>query len=496
MIAGIAPARHGAARPASHRQSGISLPFALFGLAGMALAAAALVRAVDSNTSYSNAVVVRESAILGGERGIEAAAARLATLIAANATGADSTANNYRATMANLANNSPVPASLRDSSITNLVVDDSVSSGNRVRWLIERMCTTAGAPSVDNCVGGATGMYYRVTARTEAANGTTSFLQAVLTDQVFISTDAYRTSDRLEISGSSGVTGACNTVHTNFNLKADPGIAAASGITYSGTNLQPGGSDNDVRNPATAARPLPAISPATYRNHADYELRADGRVYAWNNDYSARVQIADTSGGTEWRTWKRDSTSPVRWTKGGGTGDVHPGALYFVEGSVYIGSNPGEGGGTSNDWKISILATGHIEISGNPEFVDHRCPFTRNQSHAVTNSDCPASGRAVPAGVQNIVFMAGTDLKISGNPVQRGSQAIFAAGEQILISGNGAFLGYMLAGNQGNADSLVDGAGADKGDYLSGSWTLRYDCNLVGPWAQGMRRLSWREVMR
>jgi type IV pilus assembly protein PilX len=146
------------------RQRGVALFFALIALVAIMLAAVVLVRSVDTSTMIAGNLAFQQSATASGDGGTEAAITWLTGIEAANgaknvlldpshAFNVDNAAAGYYASLD--------PAkSLTASSGTRFLWTnaDSVglaadSSGNTVRYIIQRMCAASGvAVSATNCL--------------------------------------------------------------------------------------------------------------------------------------------------------------------------------------------------------------------------------------------------------------------------------------------------------------------------------------------------------
>jgi len=146
------------------KQRGVALFFALIALVAIMLAAVVLVRSVDTSTMISGNLAFQQSATASGDGGTEAAITWLAATEAAN--GALNVLNNPAHAFnvdnpaAGYYSNLDPAKSLTASSGTRFLWDatDSAglpadSSGNTVRYVIQRMCTTAGtAINTNTCL--------------------------------------------------------------------------------------------------------------------------------------------------------------------------------------------------------------------------------------------------------------------------------------------------------------------------------------------------------
>jgi type IV pilus assembly protein PilX len=198
-------------RLAARRERGTTLFVALVMLVAMSLAGIALMRSVDTNVLIAGNLAFRQGATAGGDWGVENArvwvTANSALLNADQPAGAafywanwqhstDLIGNNPDPTVQNYDWESGAPADL-----------GTDSAGNRVQYVIHRLCDTAGAPIDVQCVnsslsgGGASPLpgeskqvkglnmdgkhgtimvLYRVTVRISGPRNTVSFVQAVL----------------------------------------------------------------------------------------------------------------------------------------------------------------------------------------------------------------------------------------------------------------------------------------------------------------------------
>jgi type IV pilus assembly protein PilX len=138
----------------ARKQRGVALFFALVCLGAIMLAAVILVRSVDTATLISGNLAFQQSATRSGDAGSDAAIAWLQTTQAANSTKnvlEDAThAFNVDNAVAGYYASVDLTKSLTATSGTRFLWDntDSValpvdSSGNQVRYIIQRMCRTS-----------------------------------------------------------------------------------------------------------------------------------------------------------------------------------------------------------------------------------------------------------------------------------------------------------------------------------------------------------------
>ena len=200
----------------AYRQRGVVLFFALIALVVMSLAAVALIRSVDTSTMIAGNLAFKQSATNSGDSGVESAIAVLAADQAAMITAG----NNVLMNSTNVFNvdnpasgyysNADPSVILTDNTVWD-AIDQSVvpeivdQGGNRIRYVIQRMCRDANqllrtynclfsSAQLDNngqqtplpsdvCVGSgcpAVGQSpeYRITSRTIGPGNTVSYVQA------------------------------------------------------------------------------------------------------------------------------------------------------------------------------------------------------------------------------------------------------------------------------------------------------------------------------
>ena len=189
-------------------QKGLVLFVALIALVAMSLAAAALIRSVDSGVLVAGNLAFKQSAIMSAETGIarayrfinesgEAALQAPAAGYFANLDGVLLETPESLNNAANWANAIQVASDIDD------------KSGNETRIILQRMCRNAGAVTQENCLvgtgnsaansqgaksegggaggggfgaqkGGADAVVYRATVRVTGPKNTVSFLQAFI----------------------------------------------------------------------------------------------------------------------------------------------------------------------------------------------------------------------------------------------------------------------------------------------------------------------------
>lgn len=289
---------------------------------------------------------------------------------------------------------------------------------------------------------------------TSAIGGAQRTLRAVMSS-AFISNDAIRTNGPLTISGNPTVTGGCGNVHTNDILTMSGNPSVTGSATASGTYSVSG---NPTVGPGSGGgmpqEPIPVINPADFLGTAQatlsanqvFQMRSDGRVLDGNN-----TLITTLSSGQSYNGWRYTSGTPAQWSLSDNTGYD---GVYYLEGNVSISGDPGS---QLIPWRTTILATGDLVVSGNPEIT----PL-----------------------LTDILFVAGLDIRMSGNPAL-GFNGLIAAHEQIDLGGNPTITGYIIAENATSTSNTVTAS------RISGNPTITYSCNFNPPLQGPLQILSW-----
>jgi cytoskeletal protein CcmA (bactofilin family) len=258
----------------------------------------------------------------------------------------------------------------------------------------------------------------------------------------------------LTISGNPTIAGTHGGVHANGNLSISGNPLISGNATASGTYSASGnpvvvGTKAGGQPPVT----IPAINPADFFGSRDFRLAADGKVYNTSG-------VMQPMSGGKWNGW---DYSGGKWTLSGNT-TIN--ATLYVEGDAVISGNPGS---ALTPWITTIIATGSIEVSGNPIV---RPPTTADP------------GALFRSGTENLLFVAGKDLKINGNPTQS-FQGILAAHEQVSVSGSATITGFIVAEDAANAGTQVTA------DVISGNMLLSYSGNINNPFPGDVQVMSW-----
>jgi Tfp pilus assembly protein PilX len=141
--------------PKSHstKQSGVVLFIALIALIVMSLAAVALIRSVDTNTMIAGNLSFKQSALISADSGVESGLTWL---------GRQSDLDNNNLSSGYFARYSDDAKTLADGSNAKPATGANItagldSSGNTIRYVIERMCKNTGAANTRHCLYGPAG---------------------------------------------------------------------------------------------------------------------------------------------------------------------------------------------------------------------------------------------------------------------------------------------------------------------------------------------------
>jgi len=266
---------------------------------------------------------------------------------------------------------------------------------------------------------------------------------------------AFITNKNFTISGSPTIDGTAGSVQANKNLtiSGSPHISGNAEAVGTYTVQAPG--SPVISGFAGGGQPsisVNTISAMTYYGTSaiDYYLWSDGTVYDGN--FNTLTKVA--SGGS-WNCWTFDGTN---WNV---TCSTPPNGTYWVYSVTFINSNVGT---ASNPWIATILSYYSIEVETTATPLYMRPP-------------APTDGVLYKSLTQNLLFAAGYDLNIKGAAGQNfGSAtnpAIARAYEQIAVSGNSSFNGYLIAQDSSSVNSRVTA------NAITGNMHLTYNGNVT-----------------
>jgi hypothetical protein len=295
-----------------------------------------------------------------------------------------------------------------------------------------------------------------ISTGTVANNGGTRTLTAVLTNN-FTADAAIITQSSFTISGSPTVTGTCGTIHSNGSL-------AVSGHPTVSQNLTASGSYSASGNPVVGGtsgggqptRSVPSIVPSDFlaaakaqlASNTIFQFKTDGRVLDGYDNL-----VTTVASGATYRGWTFTPGSPMNmWTVTGSSADD---GTYYIEGHARVSGSPGS---ALTPWRATVITTGDIEISGNPEIQTH---------------------------LPDTLFVAGYDVRVSGSPTL-GFNGLIAAHEQIGITGGATISGFIIAEGASSVSGTITA------NETNGNAQITFNCGSVSSALVGsLRVLSW-----
>jgi type IV pilus assembly protein PilX len=190
------------------KQKGFSLFITLIALVVMSLAAAALIRSVDTNTVIAGNLAFKQTATASADAAVETAIAWLEANNNGTSLDSSNVAAGYSASISNNPTD-PVGVAYWDSRSANACILNSGvcsasagqdASGNTSEYLIERLCATTGGVAGARCVvpagtvnssGNGEGVddikiavskevYYRIIVKVTGPRNTTSYVQTIV----------------------------------------------------------------------------------------------------------------------------------------------------------------------------------------------------------------------------------------------------------------------------------------------------------------------------
>jgi hypothetical protein len=300
--------------------------------------------------------------------------------------------------------------------------------------------------------------------------GTSATGATATVERIYLAQDlpAVLVNGNVLVTGSPSVMGAAGGLHGNGTLEiagnacAQQYFSAGSSVTVTGNSVGGGaGCTGAGLTTLPDSPPLnaPAINPDTYKNQADYWLNSNGTCYSVLLGVNVLCGILGWSYNAGSSTW---SDGP--WVAAG---------TYWVDGNADMDGNHGS---ALLAWPLTILAKGHVSVSGSPR----------------TQPDLFVAG----LGVNNVglSIVAGTDIRLVGNTLQL-VDSVYFAGHQIDVTGSPSITGQIIALNRADTTYPLAGGtnlvalGADGRMEFSGSPTITFNGNGI----QTLRPGAWRE---
>jgi Tfp pilus assembly protein PilX len=291
-------------------------------------------------------------------------------------------------------------------------------------------------------------------AQGTAANGSVRTVEVAI-DRPVVSSDPFEldkavlAEESIEVGGNTTMSGTLQDIHSNQDIDLTGNSIYSEGtISAAGTVTGSIGDGGGETTSGAESVYIPEIDPKDFEEYADYIFESDGLIYA-----SDGTLLGDGNDSSGYKGFKFNGD---KWSTLGNSPGLE-GDLYFkgVHGNIDVGSNPGAKG---NPWTVSLFAEGYIDLNGTPVIANYKDP-----------SD--------PEVVQNLLFVAGTDVKILGSYEQPEItlQGIIAAREQFDIKGNASIKGALISQGAASTDSKATG------NFISGSATITFD-GLDTPW--------------
>jgi hypothetical protein len=224
------------------------------------------------------------------------------------------------------------------------------------------------------------------------------------------------------VNGNPRLMGDIGAIHANGTLEL-PGTPCAEQYFSSSAAIVGDGQGGaactngqaDYR-PGSEPIEVPSFNPADFLPLATYRMNA--QTCAVTNAAGALLNDPATK---KWGNWDCDPGGQ-RWVFGAGAG--FPNGTYYSTGNIGISGSPGT---VAVPISATFISQGWIDISGNPNMVP-----------------------SLSVNGVNYSAIAGTDLKIAGNPLTLAYSGVMYARDQIGFSGNPSLSTQVISDNQGD----------------------------------------------
>jgi hypothetical protein len=433
----------------SSRRRGIALPAALFGLAAVSVMAVGIFsmtdlqsKSVKNRESSARAMMLAEAGIIHALTVVrDTLKNKDAVDLFKGSDAAFNTEDDYLIVGYNLSAGAQIPA-----------LGKNITEGNYKVTIADDPADGDVDPKTDN------NFRFLLNCTAMTTDGAKATLSAVVGNAAY---PGVVTEGNLTINGDPEIIGKCGGAHANNvaivsgNPTVTNNISATSVVQLSGSVENPEG---EQVTPLQFQPPLeiPEVFPADYCGTADYTLNSNGTIVRKSDGASFNINSNSVFG------WKRASSSPVIFDHDGSSS--YPGTI-CAYGNVKVGGAPGS---AANPLLMSIIATGSIQISGNPYLK--------------------------PSSPDKIMFLAGGDVEINGNPSAGALsyEGLIYATSQCKVAGNPAIHGQIVCKNKPNpspANSTVELAVENQ---ISGNPKITYNCG--GFRLTKLRFLSWYQT--
>ncbi|MBT8064714.1 MAG: hypothetical protein KJN94_06820, partial [Gammaproteobacteria bacterium] len=220
------------------------------------------------------------------------------------------------------------------------------------------------------------------------------------------------------LEGNPTIVGPYANIHSNSNVIVQGSPIVSGTVSATGSVVASGNKDIGAQVSGAARVDIPHVYPPEYEQYATYVFTPDCLV-----QNSAGVTIANLGGGQRWHGWECSVNG--YWAMSGNVHGELMEAFYYVKGNVKLLGNP------NGTWYATIVAEGYIDVSGNAEYKPWGSKAGNNTGDHSANE---------------ILFLAGNDLRITGNPDQQ-FNGILAAHMEVQVAGNPFLQGSIVAEN-------------------------------------------------
>lgn len=319
---------------------------------------------------------------------------------------------------------------------------------------------------------------WRVVSTGAGAIGESQQIRRAVMSTFFTSPNAIMVNGSLDISGNTNVAstnGQCGNVHANGDLTLQGNAVINGDATESNNDVNVIGSSvvvAGVTRGYTPTETVPHIDPAALladlKSNPDvrgslnldhlHQMKANGEVRDGNGGLITTLNNQDTHCG-----WTYTSGATAEWRFNDNTVPLGCDGTFYFEGNATVSGSPGD---ATDKWETTLIATGDINISGEPNI-----------------------GADASYTVHDTLFYAGGDVKIQGNPSNSVTyDGLIAAHEQFELGGTTTITGFIIGENAPNTHgSLVN----SNNNIVNANVSLTYDCGSNPPLQGPLRFLSW-----
>jgi hypothetical protein len=305
---------------------------------------------------------------------------------------------------------------------------------------------------------------------------------------------AILTDGDLVISGNPSLEGSQGSAHANGDVVVNGNPSTTGYVSASGdyeVTGDPSIGDTENSGGGRPPREVPMMDPREAYVYSEYDLCPDGLVRT-GPAYTSGPEppnpgltpctgtvLADADG-TDYRNWKmtgNDASQGAKWDYSGN--QTYDGVYYLYHGSAKVSGNPGDPGAP---WNVTILA--EAQYTG---AEPNHCPHTGGDIELSGNPKTRAHTKAYP-----LLFIAGRDLQISGNPGagEMNYEGFMGAHEQFKVSGNPSVFGSIVAND--NCDTPGSPVNVSEVE-VSGNPNITYNGAEI-PLGRIIRITHWLEI--